>query len=373
MVVIPILTKSMGMESYGVYVTLISAGALLSVLTDFGLSMSVPKETAVNQQCKETISKLISSFVCIKLFLSLIVILLLQAFLYEKAYLHLASLYFFMINMSPLPILQGLEKYVFAAKAQLASKVLLISMVISVDFTEAGIGKALFIQCLVLMLFNLLGYMKLIPAIKGGIDIPYTFELIKKSIGYYFARLLVNIYQQGSTYISSLVLTSESVAVYSIAQQIYKIGVSIIGAVSKVLFTKLANTRDAEILKKTTLFTFIILSVFLPVVFYFGHQIFSLVLGMDAKRLADYCSLLYISLYFVTISSYWGYPALVPIHKENYAHIGIFISALSYFAFLLFVYTLSTLTAIYFVYAIVISDALGALARMFFAKKFKVI
>jgi O-antigen/teichoic acid export membrane protein len=190
---------------------------------------------------------------------------------------------------------------------------------------------------------------------------------------FYGAKLFVNLYQQSSTYLVSFLLSAELVAIYSIAIQLYKVGQEVIGAVARVLYTSTVNTKDFLLIKRLTIRSFLIHLAVLPVVFFYGAQILSLIFSFDVILLTELSVIFYLSLLSVIVSAYWGYPALSAIGKENYAHLGILTSSIVYFIALglLMFFDLSTIYLL--IGCIVLADFSGMLLRLFFARKFKLL
>ena len=377
LIIIPILISNLGINDYGHYVALIAKTALFIVLAELGLGMYLAKEISVNRDDIVEVSSLFWVFLLIKLaafFLVLAVFLLFSVQSGIVELLLLALIFLNLINISP--ILMGLEKYKFLTKVQVFTKALLVVLVLMVDFSSFGLEKALFLQVVVTGLTSFLLFIYFI--INNKLDkIIFSLKkikiVLKGSLPFYGAKLFVNLYQQSSTYLVSFLLSAELVAIYSIAIQLYKVGQAVIGAVARVLYTSTVNTKDFLFIKRLTIRSFLIHLAVLPVVLFYGEQILSLLFYFDVKLLTELSVIFYLSLLSVIVSSYWGYPALSAIGKENYAHLGILTSSIVYFIALglLMFFDLSTIYLL--IGCIVLADFSGMLVRLFFARKFKLL
>jgi O-antigen/teichoic acid export membrane protein len=365
------------MNDYGQYVALIAKTVLFIVLAELGLGMYLAKEISVNRDDIVEVSSLFWGFLLIKLaafFLVLAVFLLFSVQSGIVELLLLALIFLNLINISP--ILMGLEKYKFLTKVQVFTKALLVVLVLMVDFSSFGLEKALFLQVVVTGLTSFLLFIYFI--INNKLDkIIFSLKkikiVLKGSLPFYGAKLFVNLYQQSSTYLVSFLLSAELVAIYSIAIQLYKVGQEVIGAVARVLYTSTVNTKDFLLIKRLTIRSFLIHLAVLPVVFFYGAQILSLIFSFDVILLTELSVIFYLSLLSVIVSAYWGYPALSAIGKENYAHLGILTSSIVYFIALglLIFFDLSTIYLL--IGCIVLADFSGMLVRLFFARKFKLL
>lgn len=375
LVVVPLLTSDLGLYEYGNYVSLVAKAALYVVLLELGFEMYLGKEVSLKRDDFGQICSIFWLFLVIKIFafLMALTVFIFTSENFGKIERIVACLIFFQtLNINS--ILTGLENYKFLTKVQFFSKLLLILLILMIDFSQFGVEKALIIQvfCAALTTFSCYVYfIKNNRLTRPRLSFEGIRITLKGSLPFYGARLLVNIYQQSSTYFVSFLLASDLVAIYSIATQIYRVGQSMIGAVGRVLYTSTVKTKDFLFLKKITLKTIFIHLALMPIVIFYGEEILSLVFSFNLVELKSLSTLLYLSLLSVIISSYWGYPALATINKESWAHFSIFIASVIYFAGLSFL-IFYDLTSLYLlIICIVLSDFCGMLLRIFFVIKFK--
>ncbi len=365
------------MDEYGLYVILLSQIALFVVLTEFGFGMYLAKEISVKRNEIDEVSSLFWVFIISKLIsflLILFIFLIFSDLLFLQSILACCLILFYLLDLSP--ILMGLENYKFLSKLQIFSKCIMVSLILLLDLSHNGFEKAIAIQLLVAAMSSLVMitfFFKTNKVIRKLPSLNKFKKVFQGSIPFYGAKIFVNLYQQSSTYFVSFFLLPEFVAVYSIGLQIYKVGQSIIGAVSRVLYTSTVNTKNFKLLKKITIGSVIIHILMLPIVILFGQIVLNLIFDFDTENLYLLCQAFYMSLLFVIFSSYWGYPALSAIGKENYAHIGIFVSSLAYFLALALVVLFGLESIYFFVGCIVFSDFVGMSVRLYFARKFKVL
>ncbi len=383
LVLIPILTSTLGLDSYGNYMAMMGLVALCVVLTDLGFGMYLSKEVSIQGDDLGKISIFFTAYIIVKTVMSLfflfVLYLLLPDIIDTNKYIILFLLWLLYINLSikPVPFYNGLEKYTLLSKVDISGKVILIVLVLLLDFSEYGFEKAIavqivsaaFINCF--LLYFLIKKSKLqFTVVSKEIIIKIIIKIIKSSFGFYSARLFANVYNQSSTYLVSLVLKSELVAAYAIGIQLYKVGQSLIAAIAQVLYTRTVKSKNLKLVLKITIIVLILQFVCFPVVYYWGEDLIGFILNVSSIEVAQAASVFYISLMFVTVASFWGYPVMVAIERERYAHYGVFFGSIAYFIMFGFGYLFFEFDLFFAVLCILIADMCSCILRIYFSQKF---
>lgn len=100
-----------------------------------------------------------------------------------------------------------------------------------------------------------------------------------------------------------------------------------------------------------------------------GENILSLVFEFDTKKLHYISVIFYVSLLPLAMSSFWGYPALVPFGYEKEAHSGILISSISYYIALFAIFVMDVISLVSLVSCILFADIIGMTMRFYYASK----
>lgn len=373
LIIIPIITNDLGLNGYGIYAANVALALLISIIADFGLNMYAPRLIASSNSINKT--KAYCSFI---LFLKIAFSVLagsIYLFVYGSSYNELIlTAYIIILVLNPASILSGLELYKEQMLITFISKVVLISLFYASDFSKNGISQAIIIQVftqfisLLISIFYLRVYL-CNPFL--SIDKKNMRKILTESFHYYYSKLFVNIYQQSSTYFVSIFLSNDLVAIYSIANQFYRLGLAVIGAISKVLLTNTIKTKNFIMIHKYAILCFVIMLIFYPVVYFYSEFILSFIFDFDTKQLAKPLIYFYGSLFFAMISSFYGYPALASLNKDKYSHIGIIISSISYFICIAiaYIYRVNLLDMIMF---ILVSDFFAMIFRLACSIKFGV-
>jgi O-antigen/teichoic acid export membrane protein len=372
-----VLISEVGQSSYGEYVKYQSLVMILFIIGDFGLSLFTTKNISKNRYDNGMVSENVSFFFLIKSLSSLIMILLILITVNQDIMLRIALCMLIISRfMSPHFIFQGFENYALLAHVNLLSKIIQILLAISIDYSSNGIIKAFLIVSLVPLIFNI--YLYLILFIKYRVKITRIkiiriILMLKQSFNFFVARLFLNLYTQGSTFFVSFYISLESLAIYSLAVDLYKVGDGLIGSISRVLFTRLNLIINFSLIRKLTVISIMLLILLLPIVVVHGEYILSIIFDVDSTQLYSLAFYLYLSLVFTIINAFWGYPAFSPINKDHYANLSLIGQSLMYFiAFTISIifFEVSPFTAIV---CIIIADFTGSFFRIFFASKEKIL
>lgn len=233
MIVIPVLSNQLGINAYGEYVAIVSLCGVFSALSDMGLGMYLPKEIAINRRDSKRLVELFSLFFVVRLLCTIPFLLCSLLLIKGSAYLHLLVwVYLILQSVSLTLIFTGLERFKFLSIADLFAKLLLVIVVLIMDYSSYGMEKAIGSQVFVLLLLNSLLFIELkkdFPIIFESVSAKRVKSLILSAKEFYSVGLLASIVTQGSTYFLSLFLSSDKVAIYSIANQIFRIGQAVVG------------------------------------------------------------------------------------------------------------------------------------------------
>ncbi|PMO71087.1 oligosaccharide flippase family protein [Vibrio splendidus] len=377
LVVIPQIISSLGVDAYGHYVVLVAEAAIYVVILEFGFGMFFSKQASIFREDRKLINNLLWIFISVRCVLSILVYTCLSAFSgHSQDQVIILSILVSSQLLNISPIISGLEMYSTMARLQLISKVLMVLMVFMTDFDVLGVEKALIIQALTWTFLTgslLFVYVRKYGLYNYSASPKYIINVFQASLPYYGAKLLVNLYQQASTYFVSFFLVAELVAVYSVSIQLYKVGQAIIGAVAKVVYTTTVKTKNFLVVKNATKVSLCIHLFFLPIVVFFGESLLEIIFPMDVKTLYTTSLLLYISLFFVIVSAYFGYPVMSAINKDNYGHLGILFSSVSYMISFFVIYKFNMIGIYSVVCCILVADFVGMIVRFYYVCKFNVL
>jgi O-antigen/teichoic acid export membrane protein len=226
----PLLIQSIGVDQFGLVNLALSVIILLNILVGFGYNLSAPREVAVSQQDKESLSHLVSNVFSGKIILAAIatILILVGAFgfnLFQEYQLILvfSSLLLFSEATLPLWFFQGMEKMKLVSIANIFSKLLfLMGIVLFIHSPEqsqwVNFMLGFFGICINLML---LFYIHVFMGIKFyQPELSAIVRSLKDNLLLFFSNLASHISINGGLIILSFFSVAETLGMYSLAERV---------------------------------------------------------------------------------------------------------------------------------------------------------
>ncbi|SFO28806.1 polysaccharide transporter, PST family [Algoriphagus ornithinivorans] len=226
----PLLIQSIGVDQFGLVNLALSVIILLNILVGFGYNLSAPREVAVSQQDKESLSHLVSNVFSGKIILAAIatILILVGAFgfnLFQEYQLILvfSSLLLFSEATLPLWFFQGMEKMKLVSIANIFSKLLfLMGIVLFIHSPEqsqwVNFMLGFFGLCINLML---LFYIHAFMGIKFyQPELSAIVRSLKDNLLLFFSNLASHISINGGLIILSFFSVAETLGMYSLAERV---------------------------------------------------------------------------------------------------------------------------------------------------------
>ena len=229
-ITMPLLIQSIGVDQFGLVNLALSVIILLNILVGFGYNLSAPREVAINQQDKESLSHLVSNVFSGKIILALVatVVIIIGAFGYNlfqeyRLILVFSSLLLFSEATLPLWFFQGMEKMKLVSIANIFSKLLfLMGIVLFIHSPEQS-------QWVNFMLgfFGLSINLMLLFYIHAFMGIRFyrpefsaIYRSLKENILLFFSNLASHISINGGLIILSFFSAAETLGMYSLAERV---------------------------------------------------------------------------------------------------------------------------------------------------------
>jgi O-antigen/teichoic acid export membrane protein len=230
LVSMPLLIQGIGVDQFGLVNLALSVIILLNILVGFGYNLSGPREVAINQKNKETLSHLVSNIIFSKVtlafFASILIIIAVFVFNLFKEY-QVILLYSMLLLFSeatlPLWFFQGMERMKMISMANVFSKLLyLLGIVLFIHQPEQAKwvnfilgGSGLFINLFVLAYIHYeLEILFFKPKSKQ------IFHSLKENILLFLSNLTSHISINGGLIILSFFANAETLGMFSLAERI---------------------------------------------------------------------------------------------------------------------------------------------------------
>lgn len=375
LILIPIYINGIGLDEYGKYVAALSLAFFVSIVSDIGMDMYIGKEVSINRDDRCKLSELYTSYVIIKS-ISLIVFipilgLLLKLVSNIDGFLYFC-IYCVFLSFKPTCIFNGLEWFKKLNVIEISCKLPLVFVVYFISLKTNGLNKIILLQIIYQGIQTAIMHYLIL---RNKIEIKQLpkYEIIndlKKSFGYYISRMFVSGYSQASPYFASLFISSNNVAIYSVALQLFKVGLAILSAINNVVYIRVVHNKNYKIVFKTLGFIILSLLAFSPVVVFWGDIILEGVFKENIDGLHSSSIILYVALIFSSISSLCGYPILVAAGKDILAHVTVIISSSIYYIILVFLYFVNIINVDLnvLIFLVLITEIVSSVTRVYFVR-----
>ncbi len=335
---LPYLSRVLGTELLGLYIFSLSLITIGNIITTFGFDISVAKKIAEGENSPSALGKLLYKVNAIKSILAVASIAAISLVMYASGYYQQHPIVGLFIILAIIGntyslnwFFQGIEKIYIFSRITIATRLtslLFIFLMVknSLDLNWLFIitaAQTIITTALCIYLVHKQGIRPIQSTRKA------TWKLTKESSEFFLSRLGVSLYSTcGSFFLGILSGSLYQVAIYGVAEQLYKAGVGAISAISTPLTPYMARTKNFKVFFKVTLFSLALTVLGALIGIVFGSEILALIFG---PSLADGKSVLNVFMITIIISItgiHFGYPALIPLDKVKVANYSVIFAGL---------------------------------------------
>lgn len=329
LLLIPYLTKVLSIDSYGVYAYTVAWIALISIVLDFGFNISGVERVVKTRNIIKRLNVVYSGVVSAKILLLIFSVILYLCYIFfdndysdKKNQMFFGVLAIFSIAFQPFWIFTGLEKNYLIVICALIGKCLLLSLTFIFVKDNGDLGYLIFYYGLSQLLTTFVGvhFLRKNNIYILRIDFKKGILYMKRAWPFFISRLAVAMYSTGAGVFLGAFSNAASVAVYSIAEQMYKGVQALISPISQVMYPYMMRTKNFLLLYKIT-GAAITLTVFCSVFGYFSAPYFiDYFFGSEYLDSISVFNVFLLTLIFVVPSVLFGYPLLGArgrLHQAN--------------------------------------------------------
>ena len=377
--ILPLLTRKLGLHSFGIVAMTLAAIQIAFVLTDYGFSLSATYEISKNRDRKDYIDNKISSvfaakFVLVGLACAVMIGIPLSIDEYHS-YLNyfLAGLIAVVAQaFQPTWLFQGIERMQKMVLSNVLIKFVYASLVlIAIEGPEDAIlviyfwGGAQVCGLIVsLYLMHKSGYRLLVPSFSS------IKEELRDGANFFWSRIAVSIYTSASALIVGLSGTSQ-VARFVACEQIYKAGQNLTSPINSALFPYMAKNRNWSAFYCLLLGLGSVIVLGCLLLYQFSGIILTIFFGPEYASAARLLGVFLCTVAVNYFSVAFGYPAFSALGRIQYANYSVIAGAVLHFAMLSGLYFLSSINAYHVAIAVLITETFVLIFRLsvFFAIK----
>lgn len=299
-ITIPYLTRTLGLEGFGIYVFIQALITFLDILVSYNFRVSATDEIAKNSDNPVVVSRIFCTVIFTKLcllvgtiFLLFIGIIFVPAFS-NNSHLIFLGLPLLLGNLLfPVWLFQGLQNMKIIAIVHLVSKSFFIVMIFLFVKDSSDIGTAIFLYASGALIA---GFLSLSVAIRK-FDLkfhPPNFKGItnqlRKGRNMFFSQLMVSFYTTINIIVLGLFHPGAIVAAYALGDRVYRIIGSLSAPFNRAIFPFLSakyndnKTNYLLITRKSYIALFLFFSVLGIAVYFLAHWIVLVLAGDDIQQ-----------------------------------------------------------------------------------------
>lgn len=366
------LSKTLGIEIYGILAFAQGIVAISFVFLDFGYSLSATNKISKNRSNKTYVGKLLGGIIAIQIIIFLICafFILLYAFITEKYLEHrfllsLTIIPIFMQGMIPVWFFQGIEKMKYFAVAAITAKVLsAISIFLLIkepaDYIFVpllnGIGQMIALISAILFIYKL-GYKIKLPSLKISM---YCFKM---SQHFFASRFAVASYMNGAILVLGIIAQPAVVAIYSMAEQLYKAMQSALGPVAAATYPYMSKEKDTSLMFKLIIGVVILVITGACVGYYVAPALVAFVFDESWLSSIPVFNVFLLAIVVHAGAIMTGYPLAALVGRLDVANASVMTGAGIYFILLAIAFFSNSVTPIILAFIMIASELAVLLHR----------
>ncbi|WP_286265530.1 oligosaccharide flippase family protein [Thalassotalea atypica] len=374
--VIPLLTRALGLDGFGKYAFYIGIGNLLLVFIRFGFEFSATRQISIESENKERVGQIVGAVLAIKtclLVLTLAVFYLVVFILKPDVQHNILMLggMFLLSGQMMLPVwfFQGMQQMKFVTFYTVVTKIVYVGLLFLFirDTSDYGLATVVY-GCG----FFIAGAISLIHVFKA---VPVSFptwllikDTFKEALPFFSSRVFIMSYTSAMIPLIGFIGTPAQAAIYAASEKLYNAAQSVMYPLANALYPHVAKNKDLSLYKRLFLIAMVVV-LFGGVIGYFvAPVIIEFLFGSEFKASADIFSIHLVALVFLFPSMMLGFPLLAALGFSKEANGVVIVGALVFFAIALYGYLSGIVDSQYFVWGVVAAECTVFVLRAYFAK-----
>lgn len=240
LITFPYIVRIFNVYNYGLYVTIITISTYLSLIVDFGFGLSATRDIAKLSNNKQQINKVFNQVVTAKIYLFLLGFAAIGIFcLWEQKYT--AHIYLILLALLggignilfPTWFFQAMSRVDKLAKLNVLSRSIGLVMLLLLIHNNNDMFKLIIINSSVSVIIGILAFRMAVSDFNLKFEFEYSlqqvWQTIKNGLSAFTIVVLISFYTTFNILFLSLLDNNTSVAIYSVADKILNIVLSVQG------------------------------------------------------------------------------------------------------------------------------------------------
>lgn len=379
---LPYLSRTLGVELFGIVTFSISMIQLINIVTDYGFNLYMSQKIAGGDNSAEKIGGFIYATTIIKTLLLLLSITIFFVYILNsdkyKIYLSFMLITTITIIMNafiPLWLFQGIERLDIYSKIVVSSRLTFLAVIIFFVKSEADFNFIAILNAL--QSFSILMFCIYYLYAKGYRAKPISnsnvIKLVKDGFEFFISRVSVSLYTAGCSVYLGVFGEIKQVAYYTAAEQLYKAGQQVFVPFTQALYPYMVRTKRYDVFWKVFFICFFIATAGSVFGFIFGKEILGILFGSSYVSANIILNVFMVSIVLNTAAILIGYPALIPLNGSRQANLSVLYAGLLQLCLFSLIYFLSNdINAELIAGTVLICELFVLCVRLYFYKKLKV-
>jgi len=374
--VIPLLTRALGMEGYGKYAFYLGVANFLLVFIRFGFEFSATRQISINSDNIAKVGEIVGAVIQIKMALLIITLVFYGVIIYyfkpdEQLSLLLLGGALLLMGQMLLPVwyFQGMQQMKYVTFYTVITKIVYVGSLFAVVRENSDYGLAVVIYggaFFVAGLLSIIQVFKQVP-VKLIVSVALLKQTLTEALPFFTSRIFVATYTTSLVPLLGFIGGPTQVAIYSASEKLYLAAQSVMHPLTNALFPHVAKNKDINLFKK--LFVVAMCLVILGGIggYFVAPHLIMFLFGSEFAASADIFNLHIIALVFVFPSLMLGYPLLAALGFSKAANYSVVAGCLVFFTIAFVGYSIGIKQTEFFVWSVIIAEFTVLAIRLYFA------
>lgn len=380
LIVLPYLSRTLGVDGFGLIMFALSACAICLIITNFGFNLSATYKISKRRENVDYVSELIGAIFVIKFTFALILLVSVGLYSYFIGFGIGSYMLPFYISLNvlvqaflPTWFFQGIERMKNVTFYMVIAKIAYVLLVFFFIKEKTDVE-------LVILFYALSNFVAVLIAIYSiytngySIKRPVTvsiIEVLKDSSQFFLSRAAVSIYTSASTFLLGSFAGVQQAAMYGACEKLYQASQSVTGPIAQALFPYMAKKQDSVLLIKVVVFVGVPLTVGCIVVGFWANEILALIFGNEFRESGNVLQLFLATTVINFVSVNFGYPAFAGIGKVHVANYTVMLGALVQSLFLSILFITDSFSSLLVAGSVLITELVVMLSRVLVYRYYK--
>lgn len=381
LITFPYLVRTIGIENVGLIALAEAFNQYFIIFTSFGFDFSATYDVSVYRNNKEKLEEIFNSVLLIKLVLTSVCFIILVGILFciyrtaDECLLYILS--FGMVLGSaifPVWFFQGIEKMKYITVINMGTKFLTTVFIFSFIRTPNDFILVPLLNSLGIIISGVIAIRFVVKTFKLTLFIPsYTSvkKTIRGSIDFFLSRLFASSYNSVNKIVIGIVLDTQQVGYYTMAEKIFQAWQGIYTPLSNSLYPYMAKSKNIVLFKKIFIRIITFNMIISLVVYIYSDTIIKIVYSNNFTIATELLGLFSILSIVAIPSLFLGYPLLAAMGHPKSANYSVILGAVIHIILLL--YIIPSLSVYKVMFLMIATNCIVVAIRLYALKRYKLV